>query len=590
MDALDTAGLAGAHAAHPHIQVLPASEACKIAAGEVADRPSALVREFLDNAIDAKSSTIELNIEDGGITKIEVIDDGCGMNKEDLQLCILNHATSKIQSLDDLLEVDTLGFRGEALAAAAAVSRLEILTSVDGREAWCLKSGLDPSARVKLEQSRRERGTTVRATGIFDAIPARKRFLKRPAAEAYSCRQVFIEKALACPRLAFRFSENGKLKLFLQQCRSYKERFADLFLSTAQLNFLHEIAAAGAGFTAALVAGGPELPQNNRRQQYVFANRHRIADFALQQAIEYGLSGWFPNDTHPMAAVFLTIEPRFADFNIHPAKREARFNDPGTLHTAISSSLHHFTREQQFYAGAHDTQVSEENAALPLEQSNKANDNTSSQQSTTKLALQALGEAGDFERVPSQTAAERPPRDSAIQYLGTLFDVFLLVQKGEMFYLIDQHAAHERILYERFLSGPIVRQELLVPLVFCTETPEDDAFLTSIKPVFDMMGISLAKNGEQWHITALPEAWRYNDSETVHELLKLKEAGKNILEHWAALLSCRAAIKEGDYLDRETALGLAEQSFQLPVPLCPHGRPIRIELSKADLYKAVKRL
>ncbi|MDR3146402.1 MAG: DNA mismatch repair endonuclease MutL, partial [Treponema sp.] len=228
------------------IRVLPPEEARKIAAGEVIDRPAALVREFLDNAIDAGSALIEVVIEGGGIRRTEVIDDGLGMNREDLALCWYTHATSKIRSVDDLNTAETLGFRGEALAAAAAVSRLEILSCTGDGEAWFLETGAgmgDSPGGMRISRSRRTRGTTVRALGLFDTIPARKRFLKREGAEAGLCRQAFIDKALAFPGIAFRFLQDGKLRLFFPPAASLKERYALALLSPDEGAFLHEISA-----------------------------------------------------------------------------------------------------------------------------------------------------------------------------------------------------------------------------------------------------------------------------------------------------------------------------------------------------------
>ena len=182
-----------------------------IAAGEVVDRPSAIVKELVENAVDAGARQITVGIKNGGLDEITVSDDGSGMSRDDLELCCLTHATSKIRSLDDLKTSNTLGFRGEALPAAAAVSRLEIISSTDDREAWKLCTGI----KTSLEQSRRTKGTSVRALGLYDTIPARKQFLKRPGSEAAACRQIFNEKALAHPNLTFRFTQDGILKCFL---------------------------------------------------------------------------------------------------------------------------------------------------------------------------------------------------------------------------------------------------------------------------------------------------------------------------------------------------------------------------------------
>ncbi|MDR0642898.1 MAG: DNA mismatch repair endonuclease MutL, partial [Treponema sp.] len=323
MEAMNQAGVR-------RITVLPPEEARKIAAGEVVDRPAALVREFLDNAIDAGGKQIEVFIDEGGCRRVEVDDDGEGMDRENLELCTLTHATSKIRSLDDLSTAKTLGFRGEALAAVTAVAALEIVSSAGGREAWKLLAGPGGNRPPRIEPGSRSRGSSVRALGLFDTVPARKRFLKRGGSEALLCRQSFIDKALAFPEIDFRFTQDGVLKLSLPRAKSYKDRFAAALLEGSGIkpvrerDFLHEIYALGEGFRVTIVTGGPELYRNDRRQQFVFANRRRIQDFSLLQALEYGVQGWFPNGVHPLGALYIDIDPALADFNIHPAKREAR--------------------------------------------------------------------------------------------------------------------------------------------------------------------------------------------------------------------------------------------------------------------------
>ena len=176
------------------------------------------------------------------------------------------------------------------------------------------------------------------------------------------------------------------------------------------------------------------------------------------------------------------------------------------------------------------------------------------------------------------------------RYLGRLFGLFILIEKGDRFFIIDQHAAHERILYDRFVSGPVPRQELLVAIPFNTESSGDDSFLEEKKEELAKLGIVINRNGDEWIIEALPAGWKLPDRETVAEILNLRNAGENMAERWAATLSCHAAVKDGGFLDEGTALALAEEAFALPVHRCPHGRPIWFELSREDLLKAVKRV
>jgi len=584
----------------PAIKVLPPQEAKRIAAGEVIDRPAALVREFLDNAIDAGAVNIEVLIEEGGCKKTEIADDGSGMSREDLELCWLTHATSKIRGLDDLDTISTLGFRGEALAAAAAVSRLEIICSTDGREAWRLETGPGDSCPPVLEQVRRIKGTTVRALNLFESIPARKRFLKREGSEGTLCRQAFIDKALAFPGINFRFTSDGKLKDFLPIAPSKKERFASVILQQGEEIFLHEINVTGTGFSAAIVISGPDLYRNDRRQMYVFVNGRRVQEFSLIQAMEYGTQGWFPNGTHPIGAVYVEIDPALADFNIHPAKREVRFRDGGAIHRAVSGGIKSFfhnlylktsredakTQREYIEKISHgDTEKQREEFEMISRGDAKMQRKNLYNSSVASVDLSAPREK-NFDKT---SIGEPAPVYGEPRYAGRVFGLFILIEWGNKLFIIDQHAAHERILYNRFMEGQIPKQQLLAPIPFTTESAEEDEFLKAKREELSRLGIDIKKDEDSWSIEALPADWRLGDAATVKELLDLRTAGENMAERWAAALCCRAAIKDGDYPDDETALSLAREALELPEPRCPHGRPIWTEISREALYKAVRR-
>jgi len=619
------------------IAILPPEEAMRIAAGEVIDRPAALVREFLDNAIDAGSLNIEVSIEEGGCKKVEVSDDGGGMTREDLAICSLTHATSKIRGLDDLNTSRTLGFRGEALAAACAVARLEIISSVDGREAWRLDTGPGESRPPAIEQTRRTKGATVRALNLYETIPARKRFLKREGSEAILCRQVFIEKALAFNGINFRYVQDGKLKDFLPAVKTKKERFAAAVLQTGEENFLHEINVTGSGFSAAVVIGGPELYRNDRRQLFIFANGRKVQDYSLIQAVEYGSQGWFPNGTHPVAAVYVEIDPSLADFNIHPAKREVRFRDPGSIHQAISGGVKNFfhnlylKNSRKDYESAFQDEHNEEKSLFPNnnfvskhsseEHDNIPNNNQRTEGSTphtegtvrlressfpyssqneNSSSFSHLRESSSHSRINDNFFTSLHNREDSssntshpaygdMRYAGRIFDLFILMEWGDKLYIIDQHAAHERILYNKFLEEPIPKQELLAPITFTTESDEEDAFLSANSAELSRLGVEIKKDGNSWSIEALPADWRMGDSQTVKEILELRSAGENMAKRWAATCCCRAAIKDGDILGDETAFELGREALLLPDPRCPHGRPVWTEISREALFKAVRR-
>ncbi|MDR2072638.1 MAG: DNA mismatch repair endonuclease MutL [Spirochaetaceae bacterium] len=600
------------------IHILSPAEARKIAAGEVVDRPAALVREFIDNALDSGATSVELTIEGGGIDKVEVIDNGSGMSKEDLVLCTKTHATSKIQSLDDLAQTYTLGFRGEALAAAAATARLEIITSTGDGEAWLLQTrpgtGNDresPGQEYTLTGARRTKGTSVRALGLFDHIPARKRFLKREAGEGALCRQVFIEKALAFPEVSFRFTQDRRIKLQLlpygETGTPFKNRFGELILQDGERPFLHTHGGSGRGFTVTVVFGGPELYRQDRRQQYVFVNKRRIQDYGLLQALEYGLAGFFPNSSHPVGAIFIQIDPALADFNIHPAKREVRFADPGAIHHVVSGMLREYVHTHIAGSGISGSGVygpGTYGASGPSLFSTFPHGRNNPYQNARDMVT-LLERREDFAPLPreNRTAGEGPEEYAAepeepyvpLRLAGRVFNLFIIVERGDRLYIVDQHAAHERILYNRYLSKPIPSQELLVAIPFTTDNPQDDAFLQAKREELSRLGIGIEGDGGDWRIEALPGSWKMGDGDTVAEILALKNAGENMAEHWAATLACRGAIKDGDLLDDGAALALVKEVLALEeqtghMPRCPHGRPLWTEIAREDLFRAVRRI
>jgi DNA mismatch repair protein MutL len=358
----------------------------------------------------------------------------------------------------------------------------------------------------------------------------------------------------------------------------------------------------------------------------VFANGRRIQDYSLMLAMEYGTQGWFPNGTHPLGAIYIDIDPALADFNIHPAKREARFRDPGAISHAISAGLRDFSRRFNIKVGSRDQELvkSEKGtvnsgrysdySVAPGLYPDTSNNNPRSLgpgPRSHSLAMEALldnppafaplpGHATETDspipysplptpHSPFQTAAEESPIYGEPQYAGRIFGIFILIEWGNKLFIIDQHAAHERILYNRFLSEPFPRQELLVPVLFNTESAEDDRFLEAKLEELALLSIVIAREGSSWRIDALPAGWHMSDGETVKKILDLRNAGENMAERWAATVCCHAAVRDGDCLDGASALALAKEALALPDPRCPHGRPVWTEISREALFKAVRR-
>jgi DNA mismatch repair protein MutL len=330
------------------VHILREEVSRKIAAGEVIDRPLAVVRELLDNALDAGARSVEVYLEGGGLERIRVVDDGQGMSREDLELATLRHATSKIEQEDDLAKVMTLGFRGEALASIAACARLT-LTSLAAGGGSAYRLSIEGGRRLALEPATGVPGTTVDVAQLFFNLPARKRFLKSVAAESLGCRQAFLEKALPHPSVGFRLFVDGELRLFLP-AQGARERVA----AAVGLDLQHLHAAEGktTGARALVVAGRPELARRDRKFLHLYVNRRRIADYSLLQAAEYAFSQYVPGGSHPVAFLFLEVDPALVDFNIHPAKKEARFRNLAELRQLVIGTLRGLLADFALRAGS----------------------------------------------------------------------------------------------------------------------------------------------------------------------------------------------------------------------------------------------
>ncbi len=554
------------------VRELPGEVARKIAAGEVIDRPAAVIRELLDNAIDAGANRIDVEIESGGIERIRVRDNGCGMTKDDLSLCTKTHTTSKIWREDDLLSLSTLGFRGEALSSICAVSTVEIRTARDGA-AWKLdEHGLSPD--------RLPEGTVIELRGLFANFPARRQFLKRPASEASMCRQVFIEKALAWPAISFRYTSGNSAPLVLPAVPDLRTRVLTALNPGENERFFHAVETAADGFTATVIAGTPDCPRANRKNLMIFVNGRRIQEYALVQALEYGAEGYFPNGTHPFAILFVTMDPALVDFNIHPAKREARFRDAASIHHAVSSMMRNFYRNVTI-SGRVKTDFNGAPAGGGF--------------SAVRFTQDSFALYDGYPAQPpssadlAEAALDVQP-SSLFRYFGQTLGTFLVVEMRDNLLLIDQHAAHERILYNELKeqSGPV--QELLVPYRIETGSVRENTYLDQNREALGMAGFILEDAGEGfWQVTAVPARWKGSEEELRRDLLDASREPGDLVNHLLARAACRAACKDGDLLDPGTARTIVERALALPEPVCPHGRPLWTALSREELFSRVQR-
>lgn len=611
------------------VRILPPEVARKIAAGEVIDRPNAIVRELMDNAIDSGADSITVEIYDGGIDKIRVIDNGSGMSREDMEIAATPHATSKISSEQDLLNLSTLGFRGEALSSIAAVSKLTIVSGE-------YKLETSVTEKNKITQVTPFNGTTVQSENLFQNFPARRMFLKRSTTEGKMCFNTFIEKALPFCNIEFRFYQDGELKLNLPKEDSIQKRFTAAcdYGRQKDLFFTQKNHAQDNSWSFELIIGEPGIYRNDRKEISIFVNNRKISEYSLMQAIEYGCMGYFPNGTHPVAALFVTIDSKLVDFNIHPAKKEVRFKDINELHHSVSNTTASFFKNStikslkpELDASYYENTFSKELFQSPVSQSDtdytgesglsryerlNAPTSTNSFKSIEEKSYnsdlrsvfmnnskatyaQKLAEMAYQEDEKTEPQTDSIPQNAvnsdSIKYFGTTLGVFLLVEKDNTLYLIDQHAAHERILYDSIMTTKAKSQKLLIPYQLESQSTADDEYLESVKDQLEEKGFILKNNGNgSWQITEVHERWTGTERNLQTLLLDQKIAPDKILTYIAASTACKAAVKDGYYLDSETAKELAVKALSLPDPHCPHGRPVWTAITKEKMFELVKRI
>ena len=627
--ALPAAAPGGYKRGMPKIHVLPPETARLIAAGEVIDRPAAVLREFLDNALDAGATDISVEIEGGGVDLVRVVDNGEGMDAEDLGLAVLPHATSKISRADDLLTARSLGFRGEALASIAAAARLEI-TSRDGSAAEAHRLTAGPHAAPAILAVPGRQGTIAQSSRLFEDYPARRQFLKRAQAEAALCRQVFLDKALAHPEVAMRFMSEGRLAFALRPAEP-EARVVEAY-DEIPAGLAYRVRFSGPGCSGSVVIASPAFCRNDRRLMQVFVNRRRVQDAGLLQALDYAFEGFLPGGTHPAAFLFAEVDPALADFNIHPAKREVRLKDQQGLRHAFVEAVKSFLLELSRKEPSRLVPAADAELGLVWEETRHAADSAPEGRRTYGGSGQGwpagteggagamdatngpgwatgswdrlgelrerVGSVDEARLVADGGAAARPglpvgPREA--RYLGKVLGLFLVVEAGDALYLIDQHAAHERLLYDAFMASPPASQDLLVPAVFEPEDDAEAAALEAARPDLEALGFGLEKEGGSWLVTALPSPLDRDPVGAIREILERGSMGRGGEARGArsaalATAACRAAVKDGDELEPEAAAELARRALALPEPRCPHGRPVWVRLSREELFRLVRRL
>jgi len=589
----------------PPIQVLPSDLVNQIAAGEVVERPASVVKELVENAIDAGARTIDVILENGGKKLIELRDDGCGIAEADALLAIERHATSKIRAFDDLTRVRTLGFRGEALPSIASVSRFT-LTTFDGREAHATEVELDPlTGRRSVRPAARDRGTTISVRELFENVPARRKFLRSADAEFRAIVGVISSYALPLPERAFRVEHNGRVVLDLPPATSARERIVQIIGGESE-PYLEPIdTTIGESSVTGYVTRG--LRFGSRRNQFFFVNGRLVKDKVLTHAANRAAEA-FDFDGHPAIVLFLEIAPELVDVNVHPAKTEVRFRDSSQVHVAVEQGVKRALGGAEEGGGLLGSEPSLDVGSMPL--------STPTQPSLmAPQRFDAPGSGASFAPLFQQRSVVQPPPlgsggaalavgvaeapqlgDLKGRVIGQYRLSYILVDTPGGLRLIDQHVAHERVLYDRYWArleqhAP-ASQQLLTPILYDAGAAES-AVLDSHAEELRAVGFEVERfSGHTFAIAALPPELVRNDLEAFLRKLidaSMDEKGSHLTrvrERICASLACQAAIKVHRPLGGDEMARLVAELLDSSNPYaCPHGRPIIVDIKHLDVER-----
>jgi DNA mismatch repair protein MutL len=640
------------HRPLPEIRRLPTLLVNQIAAGEVIERPASVVKELVENAIDAHAARIAIDLEGGGVELVRVADDGVGMTPDQLTLAIAPHATSKIKDAADLDRIATMGFRGEALASIVSVARVTIRSRThtgEGAQTDAAQLDAEGDRIGPVRPAAGPRGTTIEVRNLFFNTPARRKFLRTPATEQGRCLDWIRDLAMAHPAIAFRVTADSSVKLDLPPDQGPRDRALALLGRELESQLLeissedHHPAFAGPRpLTLWGLVGTPAVARATAKAQHVFLNGRAIRDKSIQHALREAYRGLIEPGRHPTAVLMLEMPPGGVDVNVHPAKLEVRFRDQSLVHQTVLRSVRDALQRADLTPGVlqklghpHHHQPARNpvgpTAILPTSPATAANTPSPSapaEQFARYFSRDLPAAAGgriDFDAVrraiagadalPTPTDHTDPPVPTAdnatfagvraVERVLQIHNSYLVTQDERGLVLIDQHALHERVMFERLLarlhaSGSLESQRLLTPAVV-DATREHIDRLDELTPLFDTLGIEAAAMGPRSiGLRAFPTLLFERGVEPaafLAELLAsldrgegLAAGGEEALHEVLDMMACKAAVKAGDRLsDHEMAEILEARQRVERSGSCPHGRATTVRLTIADLEKLFDR-
>ena len=666
------------------IEVLDQQTIDKIAAGEVIERPSSVVKELVENAIDAGATAVTVEIRDGGISFLRVTDNGSGIEKEQVSTAFLRHATSKIRRVEDLFQVSSLGFRGEALSSIAAIAMVELITKTRAAEVgvrYCIEGGVEK----KLEETAAPEGTTFLVRSLFYNTPARRKFLKTPMTEAGYISDLMERMALSHPEVSFQFINNGQTKIHTSGNHNLKDVIYHIYGRDVAAN-LAEVDEVQEKVRITGYIGKPVISRGNRGYETYFINGRYIKSSLIAKGIEDAYRTFMMQHKYPFTVLHIVMDGELLDVNVHPTKMELRFSNQEELYRLIQKTIREgLTRQElipevkltetaQLTRGSYavskqlpketqgvteqfqkqlDRTAEQPEKEKPLqsrtpqernleyfltqmrervtkefqekeEQKQKIHSHqeletltggeviresgsygSEAQQESMSYDFKASQESTDLQSEPEQLELFdhrllNPETKSEIKIIGQLFETYWLVQFEDKFYMIDQHAAHEKVLYERTvksLANKEVTSQMVSPPLILTLTMQEANRLNDYLGYFTEMGFEIEPfGGREYAVSSVPgNLFGIAERELFLELLDSLESvgGKDstLVMEKIASMSCKAAVKGSQRLSTAEAGALIEELLHLENPYnCPHGRPTIISMTRQEIEKKFKRI
>ncbi len=576
------------------IQVLPQEVASKIAAGEVVERPASVVKELVENSVDAGASEIKMEVRQGGRRLIRVIDDGCGIPQDEVPLAFERYATSKLQSAEQLAEISTLGFRGEALPSIAAVSQVTVATRAKGEETGTLMR-LEGGQIVQHEPHGAARGSVVTVENLFFNTPARLKFLRSDATEARHISEMVTCYAMACPALRFSLLTDGRTVFQSKGTGNLYDVLVDVYgLEVAErMLSIPNGTTGGSTVSVSGFVGDPLLNRSHARNVIVLVNGRWVRDRLTSYAIREAYHSLLPKGRHPIVVLRLQIPSDQVDVNVHPAKSEVRFRNTGEVFSAVQKSVRQTLARMAPVPG--DSASFGWEAVVETRQSRlvEAGERGRARPGELALEVQRTGE-------PVVASVEGAAMDKLpmLRVLGQLGQTYIIAEGPTGMYLIDQHAAHERVLYDRFAEesarASVASQRLLEPItveVGPRQAVLDDERLAKLRDFgFDIEGFG----GGTYLVRAVPAILKATDlANSIVDITNEAHAAEGTRpweEEIKIGLACHGAVKAGQGLSVEQMQELVVQLEQTNLPrTCPHGRPTMLHVSARQLERGFGR-